>query len=134
MKKNIIYVIMLLVGLTLNLNAQLENDAKVENAIENCYESLTHSNQGVAESAIFVSIQFKNKFPNKNAGKFVDALDEIASESENPRISYKAQLAKMYFNNTEWFKDIVVDSIENEQKVYEKIAETLSNKMFAADF
>jgi hypothetical protein len=131
MKSKILYTVILLVALfSLNLNAK----TPVENLKKNCYNSLKHDNEGVAESAIFVSIQFKNRFPNENDSKFIDVLEELSIESKNSRLSYKAQLAKIYFTNMDWFKNIEIKSIEDEQKIFEEIAETISNKMFVADF
>ena len=133
----LLYLAVLSVSIfALNIEAQTAQEIKEkknENLIKNCYNALTHSNAGVVESAIFVSIQFKNKFPDADGEELIEALDEIASESKSAKISYKAQLAKMYFNNSEWFKNVEVSSIKDEQKVYENIAETLSSIMFATD-
>jgi len=135
MKAKVIYTAILLVALlNLNIKAQQPTKEKINVLIKNCYNSLTHENQGVAESAIFVILQFKNKFPYENTAQFVEALEEIAIDSENARMSYKAQLAKIYFNNHDWFSNVEIKSIENEQKVFEEIAGIISSKMFAADF
>ena len=102
--------------------------------VDNCFNALTNGNEGVKESAIFVSIQFKNRFPNENDTKFVSALDNLASNSKSARISYKAQLAKLYFQNPQWFKNVEIKSILDEQEVYEQIAKKLNTIMFATDF
>lgn len=129
----LLFTTILFLGIfALNLKAQSSDEEMLEMMAENCHNSLTHENLGIVESAIFISIQFKNKFFNKNMNEIIQELDEIASESESSRISYKAHLAKMYFNNYEWFKNVDVSSRENEQKVYEEIAETISNIMLAS--
>lgn len=134
MKTKLIYTLLLALSLfLLNIEAQPLNEKKLESATENCYSSLMHDNLGVVESAIFVSIQFKNKYPKENSNQFIEALDELAKNSENPIISYKAQLARMYFKNNELFSNIEVISIKDEQKVFEKIAEKLNSIILATE-
>jgi hypothetical protein len=107
---------------------------KIENISANCLNSLYNENKGVVESAIYVSIQFKNKFPNENVSTFVEALERIIKGNDDARIRYKAQLAKMYINNIDWFENLEVNSIEYEKEVYLSIAQTLSGKLFSQDF
>jgi hypothetical protein len=135
MKAKIIYALILALSiLALQLNAQSPDTDKIERLAENCVLALTHENSGVAESAIFLSIQFKNRYPNENSKKFVEVLDDIASESKSPRISYKAQLAKIYLVNKKWFDGVEIGSIESEQKVYEEISSKINQIMFASEF
>jgi len=131
--KNII-IFSIVTLFTLNMNAQPTKSEKVKTVVENCYKSLTNDNEGVVESAIFVSIQFKNRFPEENDNIFVSALNDLAINSRNAKISYKAQLAKIYFENTELFKDIQIKSIYDDQKVYEQISEKLNSVVLASDF
>ncbi|MFZ1290885.1 MAG: hypothetical protein WAR79_12390 [Melioribacteraceae bacterium] len=117
-----------------SLNAQPNENEKIKTVVENCFKSLTNDNEGVVESAIFVSIQFKNRFPEESDNIFVSALNDLAINSRNAKISYKAQLAKIYFENTELFKDIQIKSIYDDQKVYEQISEKLNSVVLASDF
>ena len=135
MKTKILYGLILLLSiLALNLNAQTEKEDRIKSVLKNCYAALTHENAGVVESAIFISIQFKNKFPNENASKLLDALDEIVNESDSPTLTYKAQLAKIYINNSEMFNDVSVKSIKDESKVYSQISEKLNTILLATSF
>lgn len=135
MKTKIFYVLLLiLLIISQNIDAQPTNDEKIEKIVKNCYNCLIHDNQGVVESALFVSIQFRNKFPNENTRVFIEALKELAEKSQNPRISYKAQLAKIYFKNTELFKNVEIKSIKEEKQVFEQIAKTLNNVILATEF
>ena len=132
MKKKIIYTTILMISLlTLNLNAQTFDKERKEAAYENCYHSLKSENLGVIESAIFVSLQFKNRFPEMNTKKMVTVLADLATNSDSPRISYKAQLAMLYFKNSAWFEKVEVKTILDEQKTFEQIAETLNNSILA---
>ena len=132
MKKKIYYTLSIIVLLfIINLEAQPLRKTRTEMITENCYNSLTHKNNGVCESAIFVSMQFKNKFPSLDYEKFIDALNEIAKNSNNPVISYKAQLAKLYFKNVELFANVEIQSIKDENLVFEEIAKRINNIMVA---
>ncbi len=136
MKTKILYTIILVLSiLSLSTNAQATQKKlrKTESFKANCLSALQNGNRGVVESAIFVSVQFKNRFPNENISTLIEALEEIANEDESPRVSYKAQLAKTYINNTEWFENIDVSSIEYEKEVYAEIAETFSSKILAKE-
>jgi len=127
-----IAVLSMLLMFNVVLNAQPKKVQKMDNLIENCYNSLTNDNAGVQEAGIYISIQFKNKFPDLNDKKFVKALDNLASDSKSARISYKAQLAKIYYQNPEWFKDVKIKSILEQQEVYEEISNKLNTIMFAS--
>ena len=134
MKQKIIYALILFTALlSLNLNAQTFTGEKLESIIENCHYSLMHENIGVAEAAIFISIQFKKRYPQENDKVFLEALEELAQNSKSPVISYKAQLARIYFMNNDLFKDIEVNSIEEEQKVFGQISDRISNMRLAVN-
>ncbi len=128
-----IAVLIMLILLNITLNAQPTKEQKLNNLIENCYNALTNDNAGVQEAGIYISMQFKSRYPNLNDKEFVNALDDIASDSKNARVSYKAQLAKIYFQNPEWFKNIEIKSILDEEKVYEQISNKINTIMFASN-
>ena len=132
MSKKIIYTLLITISLfILNIEAQPVNNKKTELISKSCYNSLTSDNAGVVESAIFISMQFKNSFPNEDDEKFIDALDDIAKNSTSPVISYKAQLARIYFKNIYLFKTIEVKSIEYQDLVFEQIAIKINSIMLA---
>jgi hypothetical protein len=116
-----------------SLVAQPTENEKLNTLVENCTNALNHENDGVVESAIYVSLQFKNRYPEQNDKNFVQALDRIANTSENARVTYKAQLAKIYFKNSDWFSAIEVNSIFDEQEVFEKIAEKVNTVLLAVN-
>ncbi|MDX1700008.1 MAG: hypothetical protein R3250_05280, partial [Melioribacteraceae bacterium] len=105
---------------------------RLEIVSANCLHSLRTENEGVVESAIFVSIQFKNRFPDSNDEKFVDALNELVKYSPSPVISYKAHLAKLYFESTDLFNDIDVSSILDEERVYSDISDRINRLRLSA--
>lgn len=134
MRGKLIYAtILIFLIFSLTLEAQTKQLKKLELIEQNCYQSLVHENRGVSESAIFISMQFKHKFPNRKDGKFVEALEELMNSSESPVISYKAQLARLYFKSNELFTDIAVNSILDEQKVYGQIADRIKRIMLAGN-
>ncbi len=117
-----------------SITDSLVNQRKIKSINANCLNSLLNENTFVVESAIYISIQFKNRFPKENFSKIIEVLDEITRKAESSRLSYKAQLAKIYISNANWFENIKVKSIDKEQEVYAEIAETVSAKMFSTDF
>lgn len=127
-------VLSLVLLFSLNLNAQSTKEKTAEDLAEIVYGNLKSSSEGVAESSIFVSMQFKSKYPNVKNEIFVNALNDLATNSNKAIISYKAQLAKIYFENTELFKDIQIKSIYDDQKVYEQISDKLNSVVLASDF
>lgn len=135
MRSKIIYLtILIFLILSLTLEAQQKQFKKLDLIEQNCYQSLVHENRGVSESAIFISIQFKHRFPNRNDDKFIEALEELMNNSDSPIISYKAQLARLYFKSNELFTDIAVNSIYEEQKVYGEIADKINRIILAGNF
>jgi hypothetical protein len=135
MKAKIWYTFILLLALlSLNYSADNLDNKKMDLIERNCYHSLMHGNAGVKEAAIFVSIQFKNRFPNWEDEKLLEALEELVRDSDNPVISYKAQLARLYFKNNELFDEIEINSIENEQKVFNEISSRINNLKIAVNF
>lgn len=133
MKAKIIYTIILVLSvLSLNYNAKPIDDEKLEIIEKNCYHSLMHLNEGIKESAIFVSMQFKNRYPEHNDDRFIETLDELVQKSESAVISYKAYLAKLYFTNNELFNDIDLSTIMEEEKAYSEISEKINRIILSA--
>lgn len=132
MKRKIIYTLVLTLTLTIvNLVAQPIDKEKTDLMAKNCYVALTHENAGVVESAIFLSMQFKNRFPSLDDNEFIEVLNDIAKNSNSPVVSYKAQLARTYFKNIDLFTNIEVKSIKSENLVYEQIANKINSIMLA---
>lgn len=132
MKKRIIYTLILsLVLTTVNLVAQPTKEERTDLITQNCYAALTHENAGVVESAIFISMQYKKNFPTLEDDEFIEVLNDIAKNSNNPVVSYKAQLARTYFKNIDLFTNIDVRSIRGENEVYEQIASKINSIMLA---
>lgn len=132
MKNKIIYTLVLTLTLTIvNLVAQPIEEEKTDLMAKNCYVALTHENAGVVESAIFLSMQFKNRFPSLDDNEFIEILGDIAKNSNSPVVSYKAQLARTYFKNIDLFTNIEVTSIKSENLVYEQIANKINSIMLA---
>ncbi|MBI1933027.1 MAG: hypothetical protein HYS24_10875 [Ignavibacteriales bacterium] len=131
--KNLI-ILSLVLLFSLNLNAQSINKKSLSELTKIVTQNLKSSSEGVAESSIFVSLQFKNRYPKADNKIIVDALNDLASNSNNAKISYKAQLAKIYFENPELFKDVKVNTIFDDQKVFEQISEKLNSVVLASEF
>ena len=135
MKAKIYYTVILFLFLvSLVTKGQEYSHEKLQKMKSNFYYSLTHENQGVVESAIFITLQFKDRYPNEDYSKFINALDDLVLNSNNTRISYKAQLARIFLKNTELFKNIKITNLEDEQKTFEEISKRLNSTTLAASF
>jgi hypothetical protein len=116
------------------------NTPNTQRSFENKYISqvvytIDNSIPSVVESSIGVLLQLKSAFPNENYSKIVDKLDDLASNGSTLSIRYKAQLARIYFNYYDHFKDIKVNSsmdLDKEQ-VFKMIANKIEDNTFAAN-
>lgn len=118
---------------SVNLNAQSLNGRSLSELSKIVTNNLQSNSEGVAESSIFVSIQFKNRYPNADNKIILNALNELATNSNSAKISYKAQLAKIYYENSELFKEIKINSIFDDQRVFEQISEKLNSVVLVSD-
>ena len=135
MKTKILYTVLLFLFLvSLITKGQELSDERLQKLKSNFYYSLTHENQGVVESAIFITLQFKDRYPNEDYSKFINALDDLVLNSKNSRISYKAQLARIFLKNTDLFKNIKITNMEDEQKTFEEISKKLNSITIAAGY
>ena len=133
MNKKIKIIIAAIFLFNIGICAQSSEENYFNKLLDIIYNNLESKTEGVSESAIFVSLQLKSKYPNIDSEKFIDALEQIVENSKNAKVSYKAELAKLYFQNPDWFEKVEIKSILMEEEVYVKIAEKISSKMFAVD-
>lgn len=111
----------------------LKNNTANDLIIKNCLNSLKSKNGGVVESAILETIISKSKFSVENILEIVNVLEEISVEYESDRISYKAQLAKLYITNLEWFENIDLVKNKDGKEIFAHIAKIVTSRMFVAD-
>jgi hypothetical protein len=116
----------------------LANTPKPQKPFEDRYikqvvYSIDNSIPAIVESSIGVLLQLKNAFPNENYSKIIDKLEDLANGGPTVSIRYKAQLAKIYFNYYELFKDVNTYNSENPDEAFKMIVNKIENNSFAAN-
>ena len=101
--------------------------------VDQIQSALTSDNQGVVESAIFISLSLKNYFPETNFGKVVNKLNDLVADGSTPVIKYKAQLASLYYNYPNLFSDIKINTKDNPDTYFKMISDRLVNHSLASN-
>jgi hypothetical protein len=128
-------VAIVLIGASTNILASKPNPQRPfeEKCIKQFVYSTDNSIPAIVESSLGVVLQLKNVYPNQNYNRIIDKLEDLASNGPTVSIRYKAQLAKIYFNYYDLFKDIDTSDSENAEKVFKMIANTIENNTFAVN-
>jgi hypothetical protein len=118
--------IVLLFVFTTGIFAQVPTAEQfINKAKKNYLLSMDSNYNSVIESAIFVSMEMKDRYPEFDYSKLVDRFNELAIEGNTPTLRYKAQLASLYFNFYPMFSDIKIVNKENPEMFFKKISERL---------
>jgi hypothetical protein len=104
-----------------------------DKCIKQVVYSIDNSIPAIVESQIRVALELKNSYPNENLSKVVDKLDDLASNGASASIRYKAQLARIYFNYFNQFKDLDTSNSENPEQIFRMIANRIESNTFAAN-
>ena len=107
---------------------QFINKAKV-----NYLRSLDSDLNSIVESAIFITMEMKDRYPDYNYSKLIDRFNELAIEGNTPVLRYKAQLASLYFNFYPMFSDIKVVDKENPDLFFKQLTERLEQRPVAVN-
>ncbi len=105
----------------------------INKAKKNYLLSMDSEYNSVIESAIFVSMEMKDRYPEFDYSKLVNRFNELAIEGNSPTLRYKAQLASLYFNFYSMFSDIKIADKENPELFFKKISERLEQLPVAAN-
>jgi hypothetical protein len=123
----------LMVVILFSANLFAKSNPAEKRCVDQIQSALTSENQGVVESAIFVSLSLKNYFPEVNFGKVVNKLNDLVADGGTPVIKYKAQLASLYFSYPALFSDIKINTKENPDTYFKMISERLVNNSLASN-
>jgi len=133
MKKITVLVIMLSVlvfSTSTTLAEKPDNFGKL--ITENIVSSLHHDIDGVVEATIYNSLFLTKFYPDAQIGKVLTALNDVAINSNNPVIRYKAQLAVLYLTNY-GNEDLQFENYKgNPSQLFRKISEKLEKNLLAA--
>jgi hypothetical protein len=101
----------------------------VQRAFEVFPKSLDSDYQGIVESTIYNVILLKKYYPNENYSSFVKKLNEIAEESTDPSIRYKAHLASTYLTFSDMIQVQPKDHVYEREYLFKQITDQLENKV-----
>lgn len=105
----------------------------INKAKKNYLLSMDSEYNSVIESAIFVTMEMKDRYPEFDYSNLVDRFNELAIEGSTPTLRYRAQLASLYFNFYPMFSDIKIVNKENPELFFKKISERLEQLPVAAN-
>ena len=114
-------------------NLLAKSDPAEKRCVDQIQSALKSENEGVVESAIFISLSLKNYFPETNIGKIVNKINDLVTDGSTPVIKYKAQLASLYFTYPALFSDIKISSKGNPDAYFKMISERLVNTSLASN-
>ena len=123
----------LMVVLLFSANLFAKSNPAEKRCVEQIQSALKSENQGVVESAIFISLALKDYFPESNFGKVVNKLNDLVTDATSPVIKYKAQLASLFYSYPTLFSDIKIDTKGNPDSYFKMISERLVNNSLASN-
>jgi hypothetical protein len=91
-------------------------------------ESLRSDIPGIVESTIYNLVEYKSYFPDRDYGRSIRMLSDIARRSTDPAIAYKASLAGMYLTYGSRIEDSSVFNPLQHEAAFERVAEQLNKK------
>jgi hypothetical protein len=104
-----------------------------QNVAKNFIADLKIDNPGIVESALFVIVEYRNRYPALDYSSLIDELAKVARDQKDSTISYKAHLAMMYLRyGTDG--DLVPSSDPGDhESLFRQIAEQLEKKFLASN-
>ncbi len=96
---------------------------------ENLVESLNHDVTGIVEASIYNSLFLTKYYPDANMDEVLEGLNEVAVESENPALRYKAQLALLYLANYGNENLNLENYKKSQSELFKMISEKLQNSL-----
>ena len=104
----------------------------LEKAIVAYEHSLDFKMPSVVESAIYNVIVMKKFYPDEDYSDLVDTINDLVADGKTPTLRYKAQLASLYFEYPQLFKNIEFKNTKEKPEFYFKqISEKLVENSLA---
>ena len=95
--------------------------------------SLRSEVPGIVESTIYNLVEYKSFFPEREYARFVRALSEIARNSADSTIAYKAMIAGMYLAYGSRVDDASVFTPYNHETAFKAVADQLAKKFLLSE-
>jgi hypothetical protein len=87
---------------------------------------------GIVESTVYNIVIYKNRFPGLDYSELAESLQRVAEDSKDLAISYKAQLAYIYLNNSSKIGLTLDQTLPSDEYVFKQISEQLEEKLLAS--
>ncbi len=130
-----ILVALVLLSATTNVFAKAPKPIKSfdQKYVNQFVYSMDHGVPAIVESSLYVVLQLKDKFPDENYNKLIDKFDNLVNDGPTLSIRYKAQLAKFFFTNYNFFKGIDTFNKTNPEEVFKQIANKIETNAVAVN-
>jgi hypothetical protein len=83
---------------------------------------------GVVEGAIFDLIEYKSFYPQRDFSPLISALHDLALETRDSTLSYKAHLAGMYLRYGTTLENPAAFNAEDHEVAYQMASEQMTRK------
>lgn len=121
-------VAVLLFAITTNVLAQRPLSEKTfRNVVRNALYGMNSELPAIVESSLFITLQLKSRYPNEDYKKLLGKLNELAQNGSTLSIKYKAQLASLFINYYDLFKDVTIFESENPGLSFKMISSKVEN-------
>ncbi len=133
MKSSRITKAALMVVLLFSANLFAKSIPAEKRFVDQIQSALKSENEGVVESAIFLSLALKDISNDAGLKKVVNKLNDLVTDGTTPVIKYKAQLASLYYSYPALFSDIKVNTKENPDTYFKMISDRLVKTSLASN-
>jgi hypothetical protein len=90
--------------------------------------SLRSDVPGIVESTIYNLVEYKSFFPNREYTRAIQTLNDIARNSTDSTIAYKAALAGMYLTYGSRVENVAVFTPYDHESAFKTVSDQLSKK------
>ncbi|MFO7446595.1 MAG: hypothetical protein R6W90_09520 [Ignavibacteriaceae bacterium] len=129
-------IIYALVVFSVGIYAQGSSNVHKKDIVQRAFKvfppSLESQYPGIVESTIYNVILLKKYYPTENYSLFVNKLNDIAEESNDPALRYKAHLASIYLNFSERFDIEPKQQVYDREYLFKQISDQLGNSLAAS--
>lgn len=110
-----------------------DEKAFIQNVSFKMFDKDLQSNNvpGFVESALYVLIQCKDRYPDLDYSQLLNTVDRVARESNDPALAYKAYLVRMYFSHSSDIQVTPFQDEDNHDQLFKQIADQLEEKFLA---
>ena len=83
---------------------------------------------GIIEATLYDVVECKNRFPDLDYSRLLNAVNKVSQESDDISIGYKAHLASMYLTHSLEIQIAPVQDPDDHEYLFKQIADQLEKK------